>query len=259
MPAVVHHEHDSAAHAGFLKPPENPVQRNDGGQHSGKLIVHFQRHGHHESGAVLGADRQRVAAEYQGLQRRRKRSLQRLGHKGILVRLEIAGAAALGFLAHRGQVQNVWIAGDEVLEHPGHLRGVLGGVDLIDQAGERQNLAFADELLVEVGVELLNFFRQRSRHFRLLNALRIGQFSLAKLQNLTVIERQGQHADEQHGAQHQPENSGPVEKHRFEATEVHGRAGPITSILRSGQAGQKGGNLRCYALANGVDEKSTLV
>ena len=145
------------------------------------MIVHLQRHCHHEGRAVLGADRQRVAAEYKGLHGRRKCPLQRLGHKRILIRLGVSGPAALGVLAHRSQVQNVWIAGDKIFENPGHLRSALSVVDLINQARERQNLPFADELLVEVCVELLNFIRQGARHFGLLHALRIGKLSLAKL------------------------------------------------------------------------------
>ena len=226
VPAVVHDEDDPAAHAGLLKPPQDTVQRYNGRQHSGKLFVHLQGHGHDESGAILGADGQGIAAEHQGLQRGRERALQSLGHKGILIRLKIAGAIALGILAHCGQIQNIRIAGNEVLQHSRHLWGVLGRVDLIDQACKRKNLAFADQLLVEIRVELLNFFGQGPSDFGLLDALRIGQFPLAKLQNLPVIERQRQHADEQHGAQHQPENSRPAEKHRFESAKVHDRAGP---------------------------------
>ena len=173
--------------------------------------------------------------------------MKKIGYKGILVSLKIAGAIALGLLAHGGQIQDVWIARDEVLEYSSYLRGILGGVDLVDQARERQDLAFADELLVEVCVKLLNFLGQGPRDFGLLDALGIGQFPLAKLQNLTVIERQGQHADEEHGAQHQPENSRPVGKHRFEGAEVHGGASSAMPILQSGVAGQKDGNPCCYA------------
>ena len=150
---MVHDEDHAPADAGFLKPPQNAVQRNDSCKHPGKLIVHFQRHGHDKSGAIVGADGQRIAAEHQRLQRRRKRALQRLADKGILVRLEVAGSSALGFLADCGQIQNIWIAGDEIFEHAGHLRGARGVVHFINQVSKRQNLPLADQLLVEVGVE----------------------------------------------------------------------------------------------------------
>ena len=212
VPAVVHDEDHAPADAGFLQPPQDSVQRYDRREHPRKLIVHFQRHGHDERGPILSADRQRIAAKYQRLQARCERALQRLADKWILVRLEVAGPGALGVLAHGGQVQNVGIAGDEIFKHAGHLGSARGIVDLVGQVRERQNLPFADQLLVEVGVEQLDFFPERPGHFGLLHALGVGQFCLAKLQNLAVIERQRQHADQQHCAQHQPEDSRPAKK-----------------------------------------------
>ena len=82
-----------------------------------------------------------------------KRALQRLADEGILVRLEISGAGTLGVLAHRGQVHNVWIAGDEIFKHAGHLRSAPGVVDFVGKVRKRQNLPLADQLLVEVRVK----------------------------------------------------------------------------------------------------------
>ena len=70
VPAVVHDKDDAPADAGFLQPPQDSVQRHDRRKHAGKLIVHFQRHGHDKRGPVLRADRQRIAAKHQRLQRR---------------------------------------------------------------------------------------------------------------------------------------------------------------------------------------------
>ena len=48
-----------------------------------------------------------------------------------------------------------------------------------------------------------------------------------ELQHLAVIQRQRNHADKQHRAQHDPEDAWSVEHERFYVVEVHGQAGPI--------------------------------
>ncbi len=111
-------------------------------------------------------------------------------------------------------------------------------VDFVDQAGKRKDLPLADELLVEIPVKLLNLFAKGPGYFGLLDALRIRQLYLAKLQNLPVIERQGQHADQQHGAEYQPENSRPVGEHRFKATEVQCRKIQSLVFYGLGRAGR---------------------
>ncbi len=190
------------------------------------MIVHLQWHGHDERGPAFGADGQGIAAKHQRLQARCECALQRLAHEGVLVRLEVAGASACGVLAHRGQIQNVGIAGDKIFKHAGQLWRPLGILYFIDQIRERQNLPLADQLLVEVGVEELNLFTDRSRHFGLLDALRVGQLPLAELQYLAVIERQGQHADKQHRTQHNPQDARSVKHERLDVFEVHGQADP---------------------------------
>ena len=68
-------------------------------------------------------------------------------------------------------------------------------------------MAVADELLVKVGVEKLDFLGHRARHFGLLQALGVGQFFLAQLQHLAVVQTKRQHADEQHRSQHHPQDA----------------------------------------------------
>src|SRR5205085_9172843 len=136
---------------------------------------------------------------------------------------EVSSPGTLGVFTNGGQVQNVGIAGDEILKHASHLGSPRRVVNLVGEVRKRQDLPLTDQLLVEVGVEKLNFLSERTRHFGLLHAFRIGEFCLAQLQNLTVIKRQRQHADQQHRAQHHPEDSGPANKKRFKSFEVHGQ------------------------------------
>ena len=84
-----------------------------------------------------------------------------------------------------------------------------GIFDIVDQSGQCQNLAFADELLGEIGFEELNFLGERTSQFGLLHALGIGQFFLAELQNLAVVEADGQCAYKQERPQHEPEYAHP--------------------------------------------------
>jgi hypothetical protein len=65
VPAMVDDKDHTAAHASFLEPPQNSVQRYDCREHPGKLIVHLQWHGHHERGPAFGADGQGIAAKHQ--------------------------------------------------------------------------------------------------------------------------------------------------------------------------------------------------
>ena len=58
---------------------------------------------------------------------------------------------------------------------------------MIEKTRQGQNLAFADELLVKIGVEKLYLLAHRAGELGLLNALGIGELLLAELQNLKVI------------------------------------------------------------------------
>ena len=115
-------------------------------------------------------------------------------------------------------------------------------VHLVEQAGERQNLALADQLLVEVGVEQLDFFAQGAGHFGLLHALGVGQFLLAKLQNLAVIEARGSTLTSSIAPSTSQRILGRRRNYGFEAFEVHGRVDPILLFYDLESAGQKGGN-----------------
>ena len=79
---------------------------------------------------------------------------------------------------------------------------------MVEQAGKGQDLALADELLIEVGVEKLNLFAHRASDLGLLHAFGIGQLFLAKPQHLAVIQAEGEGADQQHGAQDQQAGGG---------------------------------------------------
>ena len=128
---------------------------------------------------------------------------------------------------HGGEVKNIGITGDEIFKQAGDLRLAHGIVLVAEQIGERHDLPLANQLLVKIDVEKLDLFTDRTGDFGLLNALRIGQLCLTELQNLTVVEGQRQHADQQHRAQNQPKDSRPAENCGFEAVEVHVRACPL--------------------------------
>ena len=132
--AVIHDENGAAAHAGLLQPPQDAVERNHGGQHAAELVVHLQRDGHDEGRAVVGAERQRIAAKDHRLRASRKGALQGLADEGVLVGAEVAGAGALGVLADGGQVETVGVAGDEIFEQARDLRRAHRVVDLVEQA-----------------------------------------------------------------------------------------------------------------------------
>ena len=89
--------------------------------------------------------------------------------------------------------------------------GALDGiVHLVEQAGERQDLTLADQLLVEVGVKSWISSPTRARHFGLLHAFGVRELFLAEAQHLTMVEGQREDADQQHGAQHHPEQARAV-------------------------------------------------
>jgi hypothetical protein len=71
------------------------------------------------------------------------------------------------------------IAVDKIFQQAGNLGFRRRIFHVVNQAGESQNLAFAQELLRQVGFEQLNFLRQRPGQVGLLDALRIHQFVLA--------------------------------------------------------------------------------
>jgi hypothetical protein len=88
---------------------------------------------------------------------------------------------------------------------------------VVDEAGQRENLPLAQELLRQVGFEKLDFLRQRPGQIGLLNALGIHQLVLAKLQYLAVVETNGECADQQKRTQNQPKDAHAPSAHLFPA------------------------------------------
>ena len=132
---VIHDEDRSAAYARFLQPAENAIERYDCCQHPAEFFVYLERDGHEESRAVVGAERQRVAAEDDRLRARRKPPLQGPAHKRVLIRAEVARACPLAGLTHCGEIKDVGITGDEILEQPGDL---WRSHRIVDPAGRRE-------------------------------------------------------------------------------------------------------------------------
>src|SRR5208282_2979 len=85
----------------------------------------------------------------------------------------------------------VAVAVSEVFQKASYFWLSDGGFYIVDEAGERKNLALADELLRQVGLKKLDFLGQGAGQFGLLNALGIDEFFLAELQDLAVIEADG--------------------------------------------------------------------
>ena len=126
----------------------------------------MQRDGHDEGGPVFRSQGQRLAAKDYRLDAGGESPLQLLADEGVLVGAEIAGAGALAVLADGRQVERIGIAGDEIFEQAGYLGGADGVFNMVEQAGEGQDLPFADELLIEVGVEKLDLFAHRTGELR---------------------------------------------------------------------------------------------
>ena len=134
------------------------------------------------AGRVLRSQCQRFAAEYHRLQASGKRTLERLADEGVLVRAEVPRSRALGIRANRSQIQDIRVAGNEVLEQARHLRPSHWVIHMVEEARQGQDLALADELLIEIGVEKLDLFAHRARQLGLLHALGIGELLLAELE-----------------------------------------------------------------------------
>ena len=165
---MVHHEDAAPAHAGILQPVQNRIQRNHRRDHSGELLVHIQRNCDDKRRLIIGFERQRIAAKFHRAQLRRlhaghKCALQCFADEGILLRAKISlrSAGALAGLSHRRQIKKCrGIAFDRSFEQPrdpGFRRGIF---NVLNQAAEHQDLAFAHQLLRDVGFVLLEFLRQ---------------------------------------------------------------------------------------------------
>ena len=109
------------------------------------------------------------------------------------------------------------IARDKFLQQAGDLRFRRGILDVVDEAGEREDLALAEQLLRQVGFEELNFLRQRPGQVGLLDALGVHQLFLAKLQNLAVVQTNGKRANQQKRSQNEPKDAHTPGAHVFPA------------------------------------------
>src|SRR5262249_20481765 len=106
--------------------------------------------------------------------------------------------------AHDREVQDIGIAGDEVLEQTSQLRLSHRVVHMIEKPSEGQDLTFADELSIEIGIEKLYLFDHGARDFALLHAFGIGELLLAEPQDLKMVKPEWQGADQQHRSQDHP-------------------------------------------------------
>jgi hypothetical protein len=69
--------------------------------------------------------------------------------EGIGVSAETAGGFAFRLRVDGGDVENVRIILDKILQQARHLRGVRDFVDILNPAGEGEKLALAEELFAE--------------------------------------------------------------------------------------------------------------
>ena len=147
LPVLVHNVHGALAHAGVANTPLDPVQRHDCRKHPRELAVGKQRDGHHQCGGTLFAEREWVAYGIEALDAEREGAFQGGVHKRVVVGADAACGGAFGCFAYGGDVENIRIVLDEVLEEARDLRRVCRIVHIVYPAGERQHLPLAEELL----------------------------------------------------------------------------------------------------------------
>ena len=128
-----------------------------------------------------------------------------------------------------GDVQDIGIIFDEALQQARELRSVRGIVHIFDPAGQGENLALAEQLFAEILLELQGFAGKRTGDFGLLDAFGILQFFFAEPQHLAMVEPQRRDADEQQGAQHNPEDAQPPGRQLCEGFYGHGN--PVNKML----------------------------
>jgi hypothetical protein len=177
MAEVVDDEDAASAHAGILQTMKNGIEGNDGGEHASEIVVHiFQRNGDDKGGAIVWCQGQRIAAEFYGLGTAYESALQSFGYEGILLgaKISLRGASAFAGATDSGEInEGVAIGLDEIFEQAGDFWFRDGVFDIVDESGEGKNLALTDELLSEIGLEELNFLRERASEFSLLHAFGI--------------------------------------------------------------------------------------
>ncbi len=129
---------------------------------------------------------------------------------------------SFGLLVNGGDVEDVGIIFDEALQQARELRSVRGVVHVFYPAGERENLALAEKLFAQILFELQGFAGERTSDFGLLDALGVLQFFFAEAQYLAMVKPQRRDADEQKGAQHNPEDAQPARGQLLEGFDGQG-------------------------------------
>ena len=87
------------------------------------------------------------------------------------------------------------------------MRCVSRVIHVEDPSGQSKDLALAEKLFVEALLEFESLTGERTSDFTLLNALSVLKFLFAEIQYLAMIEPQRRDADEQKGAEHNPEDA----------------------------------------------------
>src|SRR5258705_13937509 len=116
MAVVIDDENGAAADAGFLQAAQDAVEGDHGREHAAGGFADRERNGHDKGRAVIGAKRQRVTAEDDRLGGGGEAALQSLADKGVLVGAEVTGARALEGLTYGGEVKDIGVACDKILE-----------------------------------------------------------------------------------------------------------------------------------------------
>ena len=115
--AVAIYDEDSAfAHASIADAFEQAVNRDDRGDHAGKLAVQRERNGNDERRAIIFSEREGFADKGQSLNAGREGAFERAADERILIGVETARGLAFGEFVDGGDVQNVLIIFDEALQ-----------------------------------------------------------------------------------------------------------------------------------------------
>ena len=117
------------------KRPSKMIDRNDRREHSGELAFSKQRHGDDQRGAVVLAYAEWLADVVEALNAGGEGALERHCDEGISVGAETSGGFAFRLRVDGGDVENVRIILDEILQQARHLRSVRGIVNILNPAG----------------------------------------------------------------------------------------------------------------------------
>ena len=126
-----------------------------------------------------------------------KARLSAASHERIAVGVEAARSGPFGLFVDGGDVQNVRIIFDEILQQARHCGACAGSFTLSIQPVSGEHLALAEKLFAEVLLELKGFAGERTGDFALLHALGVLQLFFAEFQHLAVIKPERRDADEQ--------------------------------------------------------------